>query len=167
MSPDLKKRRGYCRKLARKVINDYFKENPPVEIPIPVEKIAIFNGFEIFDLESIDPNQRAMFLDSKEDNRKFIGLNKNYHLHNKRFSIGHELGHHFLGHPPESECSEEEIKLYNQEADEFSGELLIPLELLKEKIIEIKDVKKISHLFQVSEQALFIKINNQGLLKYF
>lgn len=167
MNSDLKKRKGYCRNLARKVVSDYFKKNPPVELPIPVEKIAIFNGFEIFDLDSLDPNQRAIFFNSKEDNRKLIGLNKNYHVHNKRFSIGHEIGHYFLGHPPEIECTDEEVKLYNQEADEFSGELLIPLEILKVKIKELKDIKEISRLFKVSEQALFIKINNQGLLKYF
>ena len=167
MSLDFQKRRGYCRKLARKVINDYFKENPSIELPIPVEKIAIYNGFEMFDLESLDSNQRAIFFNSKEDNRKLIGLNKNYHIHNKRFSIGHELGHYFLGHPPEFDCNEEEIKVYNQEADEFSGELLLPLEILKEKIKEVKDVKELARIFQVSDQALFIKIQNQGLLKYF
>lgn len=167
MTVDFTKRKGYCRTLARKVIKEYFEKNPPVQIPIPVDKIAIYNGFEIFDLETLDKNQRAIFYNNKEENRKLIGINKNYHIHNKRFSIGHELGHYFLGHPPEFECTDEEIKLYNQEADEFSSELLLPLDLLKEKIKKIKDLKVLSNIFQVSEQALFIKVSNQGLLKYF
>jgi Zn-dependent peptidase ImmA (M78 family) len=167
MNEDLKKRTGYIRKRARKIIDDYFTKNPPKNIPIPIDIIAQYSGFEIYELETMDSKQRAIFYNLKEEKRKLIGLNKNYHIHNKRFSIGHELGHYFLGHPPESECTEEEIKLYNQEADEFSGELLIPLELLKQKIKEIKDPQKIATLFNVSEQALWIKIQNQGLIKLF
>ena len=167
MNNTLNKRTGYCRKLARNILTNYFKYYPPLEPPIPIEKIAEFNGFEIYELDSLNQNHRGVFFNLKEEKRKLIGINKNFHEHNKRFSIGHELGHYFLDHPPESDCSDEEIKTYNQEADEFSGELLLPLELLKTKIKTIKDVKELAKLFQVSEQALFIKIQNQGLLKYF
>jgi len=166
MNSSFQKRKGYCRKFARKIVNDYFKNNPPIELPIPVEKLATYNGFEIFELDSLGANQRAIFYNSKIENRKLIGINKDYHINNKRFSIGHELGHYFLGHPPEFDCTEDEIKVYNQEADEFSGELLLPLDLLKEKIKEIKNIKELATIFQVSEQALFIKIQNQGLLKH-
>lgn len=159
-------RKGYIRNIARKCIKEYFKTRP-LEPPIPIEKIAKYNGFEIFELESMNENQRAIVHFIPEENRKLIGLNKKYHIHNKRFSIGHELGHYFLNHPPESECTDEEIKLYNREADEFSAELLIPLNLLKEKIRELKDAKKIASLFLVSEEALWIKIKNQNLINLF
>ena len=167
MNADEKKRIGYARSLARKVIKEYFKKNPPETLPIPIEKIAEYNGFEIFDLDSLNANQNAIVYFLNEENRKLIGINKNYHVHNKRFSIGHELGHYFIGHPPESECTEEEVKLYNQEADEFSAEILMPLNLLKSKIKELKDAKKVASLFLVSEQALWIKIKNQNLINLF
>lgn len=164
MNLEEKKRLGYIRSLARKVIKEYFQNKPPKILPIPIKEIAEFNEFEVFDLDTLNDNQNAIVYFLPDENRKLIGLNRKYHIHNKRFSIGHELGHYFIGHPPESECTEEEIKLYNQEADEFSAELLMPLDVLKEKLKELKDVKKVASQFLVSEQALWIKIKNQNLI---
>jgi len=159
-----KKRSGYPRKVARTLLKDYFAKNPPFTLPIPIKEIAEFYRFEVYELASLNKHQRGIKVENTEEKRKLIGVNEIYSVTNKRFTIGHEMGHDFLGHPPESECSEEEIRIFNSEADEFSAEMLMPLDILKTKIKEIRDVKKIAKLFLVSEEALWIKIKNQHLL---
>ena len=163
MSLEEKKRIKYSRDVARKIIKDYFKANPPFRLPIPIYEIAEFLEFEVYELENLSKHQRA--ITSSFEGRKFIGLNSSYHIHNKRFSLGHEIAHHLLNHPPESDCDEEEIKMYNQEADEFSAELLIPYEELKKQLQATKDTNVIAKNFQVSKEALWIKITSQRLLK--
>lgn len=155
---------SYARQKARSVLQEYFTKDPPIRLPIPVREIAAVHGFEIYELKSMNKHHRALKQDIPSEGRKLIGLNANYHRHNQRFSIGHELGHHFLGHSPEEDCDEEQIKLFNSEADEFSAELLMPLDMLKEKLVEMKDIPSIAKAFDVSEQALWIKICEQRLL---
>jgi Zn-dependent peptidase ImmA (M78 family) len=155
---------GYARQKARSVLKEYFLKNPPERLPIPVQEIAKFYGFEIYELKTMNKHQRAIKQDVVSEGRKLIGLNAHYHHHNQRFSIGHELGHHFLGHPPEEDCDEDQIKLFNSEADEFSAELLMPLDILKEKLAELKDIPRIAKAFDVSTQALWIKMSQQKLI---
>lgn len=155
---------GYARQKARTVLHEYFTKKPPVRLPIPVREIAEFHGFEVYELKTMSKHQRAIKKDLLSENRKLIGLNASYHRHNQRFSIGHELGHHFLGHPPEEDCDDDQIKVFNNEADEFSGELLMPLDMLKQKLVELKNVPKVAQAFDVSEQALWIKISSQRLM---
>jgi Zn-dependent peptidase ImmA (M78 family) len=160
----IKKRSGYARESARSLLKEFFRNYPPVRYPVPVEEIVQYLGFELHLLDNLDENHRAIKLELLDEDRKLIGLNAKYHIHNRRFSMGHEIGHHVLAHPSESDCSDEEIKTYNQEADEFAGELLIPLEELKRRMKLNKDVKSLAKEFLVSEQALWIKIQNQNLL---
>jgi len=160
----IKKRSGYARDSARSLLSEYFRAYPPARIPVPVEEIVQYLGFELHLLDNLDENHRAIKLELPEEDRKLIGLNAKYHIHNRRFSIGHEIGHHVLAHPPESDCTDEEIKTYNREADEFAGELLMPLEELKRCMKSNKDPKSLAKEFLVSEQALWIKIKNQNLI---
>ena len=104
------KRVGYARELARKTINEYFTNNPPQVLPIPIKDIAEYHGFELYDLDTMNENQKAIVYFLPEDGRKLIGVNRKYHIHNQRFSIGHELGHYFISHPIEAECTDDEYK---------------------------------------------------------
>jgi len=155
-----KKRIGYCRKLARSVIQRYEKEHGIINPPVPIEDIARWSGFSVELLERIGDEHSALML----NDQKLIGINKNHHVHRRRFSLGHELGHFYLDHPPEDDCDEEEIKLYNQEADEFSSELLIPLHLLKESLKDTTDINLLSKLFLVSSSAMTVKMISQRKL---
>lgn len=161
-----KKRIQFARQSARNLLARFFAHDPPRRIPVPIENIAVFLGFEIHPLDTLDGEHRGIKIEIPEEGRRLIGVNKHYHRNNQRFSIAHEIGHHVMGHPPEDDCSEEEAKTYNREADEFAGEILIPLEELKEILKEIKDVKGAAVRFQVSEQAMWIKVQNQNLLSF-
>jgi len=155
-----KKRVGYCRNKARQVLRAFEKERGEVKPPVPVIEIAEWSGFRVEMLETLDDEHSALLLVEF----KMIGVNKLQHVHRQRFSVGHELGHHYLNHPPESECEEEEIECFNKEADEFSAELLIPLHLLNETLKHTTDIIQLSHIFLVSPSAMAIKISSQRKL---
>jgi Zn-dependent peptidase ImmA (M78 family) len=160
MSDIDKKRVGYCRNKARWVLQKYEKECGVITPPVPVIEIAHWTGFEIMFLEGLDAKHSAIVdLESK-----IIGINQDHHVHRQRFSIGHELGHLYLQHPPEDDCEEDETGVYDKEADEFSAELLVPLSLLNKALREISNINELSRLFLVSPSALTIKICSQKKL---
>ena len=63
---------------------------------IPVDPIALANrlGIKVNNAKFSEPNLAAML--SKRGNVVWILLDEASHPHRKRFSIAHELGHHFL-----------------------------------------------------------------------
>ena len=157
-----KKRVGFARNHARNLL-ERFKSAmvPKIEYEVPITDIARYLGFHIEYLDSMADHHSAIIY---PDNM-LIGLNKNHHAHRQRFSLGHELGHYLLKHLPEFELPPEEIKTCNREADEFSGELLVPLESLKRSLNHTKSISDLAHLFNVSQDVITIRLLNQNLLK--
>lgn len=159
----LQKRTGYVRNMARKILSQEYKILNEDCLPINIEKIARNLGFEIQLLDRMEDHHSALIL--KIQDVKLIGLNKKHHIHRRRFSLGHELGHYILDHPPEEDCKEDEIKIFNQEADEFAGELLVPYQLLKE-LIHSNSIDELSKLFLVSRDVIIIRAQNTRLFSY-
>ena len=157
----LKKRVGYCREFARKVLIKHYPTLSQEYLPIKLESIASKLGYEVVLLDEMDSNHSALVLRDK----KLIGLNSKHHIHRRRFSLAHELGHIFLDHPPEEECEFEDIKVYNQEADEFASELLVPLSLFK-KVVKEYGTNGLSNLFRVSRDVIIIKATKHGLISF-
>jgi len=157
-----KKRVGFARNHARNLL-ERFKSaiGPKIEYEVPIIDIAKYLGFHIENLDSMADHHSAIIY---PDNM-LIGLNKNHHEHRQRFSLGHELGHYLLKHPPEFELPLEEIKICNREADEFSGELLVPLESLKRSLNHTKSISDLARLFNVSQDVITIRLLSQNLLK--
>ena len=157
-----KKRIGFARNHARNLL-ERFKSAmvPKIKYEVPIIDIAKYLGFHIENLDSMADHHSAIIY---PDNM-LIGLNKNHHEHRQRFSLGHELGHYLLKHPPEFELPLEEIKICNREADEFSGELLVPLESLKRALKLTQNISELANLYNVSQEVLTIRILNQNLLK--
>lgn len=123
-----KKRVGFARKQARSLLKK-FKEatRTVINYEVPVFDIAEHLCFKVEYLNSMNERHSAIIYPEN----MLIGINGRHHPHRQRFSLSHELGHHLLKHPPEFELSQQDAKVCNREADEFSGELLVPLELLK------------------------------------
>jgi Zn-dependent peptidase ImmA (M78 family) len=87
-----------------------------------------------------------------------IGVNGKHHRHRRRFTIGHELAHIILKHPPESHCTAKEIVLYNSEADACAAELLMPTDVLSRWLPLTQNVANLAYTFDVSEEAMKVKI---------
>jgi len=157
-----KKRVGFARNHARNLL-ERFKQTTgtKIEYEVPVIDIAKYLGFHIENLDSMADHHSAIIYPDD----MLIGLNKSHHPHRQRFSLGHELGHFLLKHPPEFELPTEEARICNRESDEFSGELLVPLESLKRSLNHTKSISDLAHLFNVSQDVITIRLLNQNLLK--
>ncbi len=157
-----KKRVGFARNHARNLL-ERFKQTTgtKIEYEVPVIDIAKYLGFHVEYLDSMADHHSAIIY---PDNM-LIGLNKSHHEHRQRFSLGHELGHYLLKHKSEFELPPEEARICNREADEFSGELLVPLESLKRSLNHTKSISDLAHLFNVSQDVITIRLLNQNLLK--
>jgi len=130
------------------------------EINIPYLEVDNF-------LDSID----ALFL--KEVDVYYAAVNAKHHPNRQRFSLAHELGHILLNHspgyynpdisldnPPMSQTHNSAEKMFEQEANAFAGELLVPLEMLKKEFKKTKDVGQLSKKFFVSTAVMSIAISN-------
>jgi len=147
-------RTAFCTSVAQRTLADFQKDRGPLRAPIPIEQIAHWLGFQVIPLSTVDDEFAALV--SIKD--KLIGLNANHHVHRKRFSVGHELGHILLKHPPESRCATHEIRLYNAEADFCASELLIPQVILGEWLEKTRNPLELARIFNVSIEAMIRRV---------
>ncbi|OGX18104.1 MAG: hypothetical protein A3K83_00205 [Omnitrophica WOR_2 bacterium RBG_13_44_8b] len=103
-----------------------------------------------------------------------IGVNQNHHPNRQRFSIAHELGHFLLNHDDSLfielsdldfiQRDEDLNKTFEQEANRFASELLMPIDMIKKDFKKQNDVKNLTKTYKVSEQAMLIRLLNLNLL---
>lgn len=99
-----------------------------------------------------------------------IGVNENQHPRRQRFTLAHEIGHYVLGHNLISEkdfvddTSTDSSSRIEREANYFASTLLMPSDLVKKAAKENFDVKGLAKKFEVSEQAMTIRILELGLI---
>lgn len=149
-----KARANFCISVARRALADFQESRGPLHAPVPIEHMAQWLGFQVIPLSSVDDEFSALV--SVKD--KLIGLNANHHTHRKRFSVGHELGHILLKHPPESRCATHEIRLCNAEADFIASELLIPREILDAWLQKTGNSAELARIFNVSVEAMNFRL---------
>lgn len=148
------KRTELCHTAAQDTLAAFRDGRTSLALPIPVEDLALWLGFQVVRLYSA-PDEFSALVSTKE---KLIGVNGRHHRHRQRFSLCHELAHILLKHPPESRCTSKEIALYNVEADECAAELLIPKEFLLHQYALTQNVAELARTFDVSEEAMSRKI---------
>lgn len=156
-----RKRTQFCRKIAWKTLERFASE---ITIPVPVFQIAESYGFNIEKIEMDNNISAKLYLELNT-----ISVNSRHPPVRQRFSVAHELGHHLLDHPDEQSYfgDIELIKLYDSEADEFAGELLVPVDLLNKECEDCTDINELKRRFEVSDQVLVIQIKKHGLLEKF
>lgn len=141
------------------------------DAPVDVEKIAKLLGFTIIESDFPDNYSGEIFI---EDKVKSIGINKNHTKKRQRFSIAHELGHYLNAHQyfdEDGKMLEDTEFDYNnpihrqeKEANMFASELLIPKEfLIKDLNTFGLDIDKLTEKYQVSEQAMWIRLTSLRL----
>jgi Zn-dependent peptidase ImmA (M78 family) len=156
-------RNQFVTKMARKVLRDSKIKAPPVDL------VAVLraHGIEYEEIDDFPDSVDAMIV--ARENTFCAAVNTRHHVHRRRFSLAHELGHHFLHRDgyPEIEVSidyppSEEFVMGTKspaeiEADLFAGELLVPVEFLK--AAPDKQIPALSRLFQVSEQVIAVAMS--------
>jgi len=89
----------------------------------------------------------------------------------QRYTIAHELGHYLNGHEHYEKNFDNNEQPYfdhyyqqEREADIFAAELLMPKTFLKNDLDKYGlDISKLIEKYQVSEQALWIRLTSTGL----
>lgn len=138
--------------------------------PVDINKVALALNIKVVPYDFPDKRRGMVYLDEKV---KVIGINKNNPLNLQRFTVAHELGHYINGHAHFNEVYMENEKYkyadshfqQEREADMFAAEILMPKEFLISDLDEIGlDIKKLTEKYQVSEQAMHIRLSSLGLI---
>ena len=146
-------RSGLSKRIAQRVL----KENGVTNPPVPVEEIARRLGFSL-EARDLPPGVDARLLIVSVSSTKVIQLARGQAAVRHRFSIAHELGHHFLGHS-HGEAESAEI-----EANVFAGELVIPRSWLTRDLKQGLTVAELVQRYQVSREVVFIAAKEGRLL---
>lgn len=156
------------------------------EAPVEVERIA--KRLKLTLLEKALGDEVSGLLITN-DHSASICVNRDHPPVRRRFTIAHEIGHFFLGHQFESgehvhvdqgnyisargPRSAAGIDAKEIEANQFAASLLMPAELLKREVDRIRlrqpglldvHVSALARKFEVSEQAMTIRLDTLGLL---
>jgi Zn-dependent peptidase ImmA (M78 family) len=150
----MEKRSSLCADRAREILAQYAKGRNLLKPPIRIESIAEWLGFQVILLYTVGEEFSGLV----STRQKLIGINGKHHRHRRRFTIGHELAHVLLKHPPESHCTPREIAHYNAEADECAAELLMPASLLAQWLPITRNVSNLAYAFDVSEEAMAVRM---------
>ncbi len=102
-------------------------------------------------------------------------VNQSDHPFRKRFSIAHELGHHFLHLHEDGEIVTTKVDLFREyldsttpleprerlevEANRFAAALLMPESFVKEIYHKTNTLPKTAEIFNVSEEAMGIRLS--------
>jgi Zn-dependent peptidase ImmA (M78 family) len=136
------------------------------ESPISLEKIAEKLNLKIVPFEFEEKISAVL----KRD-KMIIGVNNKHSRLRQRFSIAHELGHYIMGHDIGNtrDFIDDEMCQFNpveKEANLFASILLMPKDYVK-KSVDTKglDIKRLAGEFEVSEQAMTIRLLELKLIK--
>lgn len=121
-----------------------------------------------------------------------IGVNRNHSTNRQRFSIAHEIGHYVLHHHDDgpardelfvdkkwsysayfrSETASQGVDDREIQANRFAAELLMPEELVRNQIVNLKldlsddfDIFRLASILQVSGEAITIRLLNLKLIR--
>lgn len=147
-------RTGLCVSKAQETLAGYARSRAIMKPPVRIESVAEWMGFQVILLYTVGEEFSGMV----SVRQKLIGVNGRHHRHRRRFTIGHELAHILLKHPPESHCTLKEIALYNSEADACAAELLMPASMLSRWLQMTRSISNLAYAFDVSEEAMKVRL---------
>jgi len=154
-------------KLARGIIQALKIDQPPIDIDAVIAYVAKDHDTSI-QLEKHNFIDKVSGAHLSKGDKHLIAYNRDHHPHRQRFTIAHELGHLLLEHA-DLRNNEDDYSTKNPEetaANKFAAELLVPLEFLKKDFVAgIKDVKVLAQRYMVSEEMVWWRIMDTGLLR--
>lgn len=147
--------------------------------PVDVEQVAARLGAKVV-YADLDDDVSGFLL--RERKLITIAVNKSHHVNRQRFTIAHECGHlHLHADQGDRIWVDKQTTLFYRDADSSSGEqraeiqanqfaagLLMPENLLLDNLAnETKeaDVYQLALKFQVSEQAMLLRLGSIDVLR--
>lgn len=168
----MRPRTRFIRQAARQLLKDCRISDPPVDLRVVAAKLGL--GYEEVDYF---PDDVEALIVPMED-RTVAVVNKNFPKNHRRFSLAHELCHHYLHQdrsvledPNTIDASDLDSSdllgteaatkdPLEAEADIFAGELLVPLFMLKKHYKPGFTAGDIARIFEVSESAASVALLN-------
>ena len=151
--------------------------------PIDVDSIAEMLGLPVT-LENLGPAVSGLLVNNGA--QAYICVQEEDAETRRRFTVAHEIGHYLLGHQfrggehvhvdkgnyisqrgPRSSAGVDPMEI---EANQFAASLLMPSQLLQQhaagygRTLLDSDVSALAETFNVSEQAMTIRLSALGLL---
>ncbi len=146
---------------------------------IPVDPVILANllGMSVHNAKFADDNLVGMI--AKRGDKVTLLVNASDPPYRKRFTIAHELGHHFLHLLEDGEFVDSEADLFRLPHDDqkqvapqrrrevqanmFAAALLMPSDEVEARWDKCRSVQEMARIFNVSESALGIRIDPLGL----
>jgi Zn-dependent peptidase ImmA (M78 family) len=149
------------------------------DVPVNVQAVAEQLGATVV-YDDLEDDVSGFLL--KETNVATIAINKLHHPNRQRFTVAHECGHLFL-HADQGDRlwvdkayffrdanSSSGDQLAEIQANRFAASLLMPEELIRSNLddattISDVDVFRLAVRFEVSEQAMTLRLISLGLIE--
>jgi Zn-dependent peptidase ImmA (M78 family) len=146
---------------------------------VPIDPVVLANrlGIRINNAKFADETIVGMI--AKRGDKITLLVNQSDPPFRKRYTIAHELGHHFLHLLSDGEYVDGEANLFRQDfngdremtpqrrkeiqANMFAAALLMPEDAVRQAWERLKFVDKMAQQFNVSEWAMGIRIDQLGL----
>lgn len=156
------------------------REHGLYSVPVDLVTLANRQGIKVHNAKFSDSSISGML--AKRGENITMLIHQSEHPNRKRFTIAHELGHHFLHLMEDGEIVDTEGDLFRNDwsdkgaveqgsrrieiqANQFAAALLMPARLVEEVYQGVtKDITEISRIFKVSEEAMGYRLNQLGLL---
>ncbi len=175
------KTRAEIEQLVRLLLAQHHVQGPPV----PVRSIATAQGLQVVDT-SMDNDVSGALM--RFNGAAVIMVNQNHHPNRQRYSVGHELAHHFLNHEGEREHVDWQFTVLRRdgkssegtdaneiEANFFAANLLMPKDFLRRDVAQLArfngeaalgeaDIKKLAKRYEVSTLAMSYRLVSLGLI---
>ena len=158
---------------ANQLLSKYSQSTAPVDVMSLIEA----EGIHLV-IDEMDDDHSGFLL--VENGVATIAINEDHHPNRQRFTAAHELGHYILHSEgrdrffvdkayyrgPTASAGTDSTEI---EANRFAASLLMPAGVVKEyaQRVELTDVEiyRLSSLFQVSEQAMTLRLMNLDLIE--
>lgn len=169
------------KRIAMKRAKELLEEFGVVDAPVDVEAIANAKNI-VVKQEPLDDDTSGVLI--RKSNKAVIGVNQFHHPNRQRFTIAHELGHYFLHREGKQDGSTMVFVDYRNNkssvgedqqeitANAFAAELLMPKKVLEHYLekfrVDVYDdwsVGRLANKFEVSEQALTLRLINLGYIE--
>ncbi len=121
-----------ARKLARSLLKEAKISTSPIWLNDIVKHLKKTYDLSIYSWAFGDKTDGIQITNGEAS---IIGYNDKKHIHRKRFTVAHEIGHLIMGHTQSNYDFDPESKDPREiEANQFAAELIMPIKMLKDEI---------------------------------
>lgn len=170
------------RQKIQSIVSELLRRHAVLAPPIPVAQIARTQGLDVV-IRSIDGGTSG-FIAKTGPSSGLIGVNSQHARPRQRFTIAHELGHHFLSsseglHVDQDEpilwfrddTSAQGVDVHEIQANRFAAELLMPHRMLLADVEQLGQdrladlgIRDLAEKYEVSPDAMKIRLQQLEIL---